>query len=117
MVSIDTFDSGITITHIYGVVSVADIRHHNVFRKAVGHFFEPDLYLVKGILFFVFRKIQFRVCIVMIKDVFNPQKLKQERNKENIVWRVATLNDVESAAQIDPPRVDKLPKQSTTVLV
>ena len=53
----------------------------------------------------------------MIKDVFNPQKLKQERNKENIVWRVATLNDVESAAQIDPPRVDKLPKQSTTVLV
>ena len=51
----------------------------------------------------------------MVENVLNPQELERQRNQENVVGRIAALNDMKSASQIDPPRVQKLPKQRAAV--
>src|ERR1700683_398082 len=47
----------------------------------------------------------------MIENVFDPEQLEGQRHQKNIVGRIAALNDVKSAPEINPPRVHKLPEQ------
>lgn len=52
---------------------------------------------------------------MMIEDVLDPQEFERQSNQENSVGRITTLNDIESASQVDPPGVKKLPKQRAAV--
>ena len=46
----------------------------------------------------------------MIKDVLDAQQLEWQSDEKNIVGRVASLNDIETPEEINPPCVHKLPK-------
>jgi hypothetical protein len=52
---------------------------------------------------------------MVIEDVRDSQDLKWQSNQENVIRRVAPLDDMEPVAQIDPPGVYKLPKQCAAV--
>src|SRR5215831_14273276 len=52
----------------------------------------------------------------MVEDVLDAQEFERQDKQENIVGRITTLNDMKSTPQIDPPRVQKFPKQRTRVL-
>jgi hypothetical protein len=47
----------------------------------------------------------------MIEDVLHSQELERQGHQEDIVGRIATLNDLKSVSQVDPPTVEELPKQ------
>src|SRR4030095_7516325 len=51
----------------------------------------------------------------MIKNVLNAKKFKWQGNQDNIVGGITALNDMKSASQIDPPRVQELPKKRAAV--
>ena len=52
---------------------------------------------------------------MVIKNVFNAEQFEWQGNEENIVRRIAALNDMESVSQINPPRVEELPKKRAAV--
>src|ERR1700730_18410578 len=78
----------------------------------VGEFFQPHLCAVEEILFLVFREVEFGVGIVMIEDLLNLKQLEGQRHQKNFIGWIAALNDVKSAAEINPPGIHKLPEQS-----
>ena len=53
----------------------------------------------------------------MVKDVLDPQEFEWQSNQENVVRRITALNGMEPTPQIDPPRVQELPKERPAVLV
>ena len=46
----------------------------------------------------------------MVEDILHAQQLERQGDQEDIVGRIAALNDVKAAPQIDPPGVEELPK-------
>jgi hypothetical protein len=52
----------------------------------------------------------------MIEYVLHANEFERESDQENVVGRIAALNDVKTASQKDPPREKELPKQRTTEL-
>src|SRR4029077_4055702 len=108
---------GVKTSSSNGQVPVAGVGGHNNVAKAVGHFFKPHLYLVEKFLFVIFRKIQLRVRVVMIKDVFDPQEFKGQGNQKNVVGRIAALNYMKATPEKYPPRVEKFPKQRAAVFI
>jgi hypothetical protein len=52
----------------------------------------------------------------MIKDIFDAEQLEWKSNEEDVVWRIATLNDLETMAEENHPGVQKLPEESATIL-
>src|SRR5579872_4977703 len=52
----------------------------------------------------------------MIEDVLNPEQLERQCDQENIVWRVAPLNDMKSMPKVNPPRIPELPKECAAIL-
>jgi len=89
--------------------------HHNI-AEAIREFFKPHQDFVERPLIPEFRDVQFRIRVVMIEDVFDAQEFKRQRDQENVVGRIAALNDMESAPQKDPPGVQEFPEQGATVL-
>ena len=53
---------------------------------------------------------------MMIEDVLNSKQLERQGYHENVIGRIATLDNMESAPQINPPSVESLPKQSPAEL-
>src|SRR5260370_9103538 len=51
----------------------------------------------------------------MIENVFHSQESERQGNHENRVGGITALNDMNSAPQVDPPGVEKLPKQRPEV--
>lgn len=52
---------------------------------------------------------------MVVKHVLDAEKLEWKGYEENIVRRVAPLNDMEAAPKVDPPRVHYFPEQGTPV--
>ena len=95
----------------YGEFPVAVISGHDYVAESVGQAFEPDLGLVKEVFSFELGKVEFRVRIVMIEDIFHAQEFEREGDQKNIVRRITALNHVETVPKINPPGVEELPKQ------
>jgi hypothetical protein len=70
-----------------------------------GKLFQPNLCLVKEVPLFIFGEVQFRVYVVMVKDVLDAKELEGEGDKENIVGRVTSLDHMKSTPKINPPGV------------
>src|SRR5271157_1645207 len=52
---------------------------------------------------------------MVIEDVLDPQQFERQSNQENIVGRIAALNDMKAAPQEDPASVEELPKERPAV--
>ena len=59
--------------------------------------------------------VQFWVRIVVVENVLNTHKFEWQSNQENIVRRIAPLNDMKSMSKIDPTRKQELPKEGAAV--
>src|SRR5580704_8457071 len=92
-------------------ISVAAIRRHDHIAEAISLVLEPNLGLVKEVPSFIFGEIQFRVRVVMIKNVFDAQEFEREGYQENIVGGITALNDLKPVPKIDPPGVEELPEK------
>ena len=53
---------------------------------------------------------------MVVEDIFHAEKFEGEGNHENIVGRIAALDHMETAAQENPPCIEKFPKQCAAVL-
>jgi hypothetical protein len=42
---------------------------------------------------------------MMVENILNAQGFEWQSGQENIVWRIAALNDMKSVPQIDPPGI------------
>jgi hypothetical protein len=42
---------------------------------------------------------------MMIEDVLNAPELKRKSDKKDVIWRIASLDNVETPTKIDPERV------------
>ncbi len=51
----------------------------------------------------------------MVEDIFDAKKFERQGNQKNIVGGIATLNDLKTVPQINPPGVHELPKESVEV--
>src|SRR5580698_4470930 len=51
----------------------------------------------------------------MVKDVLHSEEFERERHHENAIRRIASLNDMKSAGDEDPPTVQEFPEQSPTI--
>jgi hypothetical protein len=100
----------------YGQVPVASIGGHDDVATVVGQLLEPNLDLIKKSLLTVLRLIELRAGIVLVENVFHSQEFERQGNQENSVGGVAALQDMNPAPQVNPPRVEKLPKQRAAVL-
>src|SRR5271166_60622 len=89
----------------HGQFSVGAVGRHHCIAEAKAQLFKPDLGLVEDSVLAIFRKIELRAHIVMVEDVLDPNKFEGQGDQENIVWRIAALDYMESASQIDPPRI------------
>ena len=58
----------------------------------------------------VFRKTKLRIRVVVVEYVFDAERPERQRNQENVVGRVTTLDYVKSAPNKDPPTQYKLPE-------
>src|SRR5260370_42627874 len=52
---------------------------------------------------------------MVIEDIADSEDLEGERHKENVVRRIASLNNIESAGQENPPAEEKLPEKCASV--
>ena len=48
---------------------------------------------------------------MMVEYILDPQQLEGQGDQKDAVGRVATLDDIESRAKIDPPSVKEFPEQ------
>src|ERR1039458_5209023 len=90
---------------------VAQVRCHDDVTEAVREPLQGHLAPIKKVFPSVLRDVQLGVGVVMIKDVLDTQELERQRDEENIVRRVTTLNDLKSVPQVDPPTEQDFPKQ------
>src|SRR5580704_1090037 len=52
----------------------------------------------------------------MVENVFHAEQLKDQGHQEDIVRRIAGLNDMEAVPQENPPGINKLPTEGPSVL-
>src|SRR5579863_1455200 len=95
----------------HGDLSVAVVGGDHNITAAKRALLQPQLHFVKEVLLPVLGQIQLRVHIVVIEDVLHTEQFEGERYQENIVRRIASLNHMKASAKVNPPRVEKLPKQ------
>ena len=88
--------------------------HHDV-TEPIGGVLEPNLYFVKRAFFLVLRKVKLGAGVVVIENIFDPEKFKRQRDQENVIRRVAALNYPEPAAHENPPGIQELPSQGIAV--
>src|SRR5258707_9230710 len=89
---------------------ITGIRCYDHVGKTIRESFQPNLCPVKEVFALVFRKVQLRVGIVVIENVFHAKKFERQCNQKNIIGGVASLDHVESVTKENPPRVKKLPE-------
>src|SRR4029077_3345863 len=99
----------------HGDLSVAVVGTHYNVTAAKRALLQPQLHSVKKVPFPILGQIQLRVHIVVVEYVFHAQQFEGECHQENIVRRIATLNHMKATPKVNPPRVQKLPKQSAGV--
>ena len=83
--------------------------------KSVSQLFKPYLGLVKEVLSLILRKIEFRVGVVMIKDIFDSESFERQRNEKYVVWSISSLDYLKTAHKENPPGIQILPKQSARI--
>ena len=54
---------------------------------------------------------------MVVENIFDSEDLERERNQENVVRRVAALNNIEATPEIDEPRIEKFPEKDEAILV
>ena len=94
----------------YSKVPVAGISGHDYVAETVRLLFEPDLGPVKEVFSFILGKVEFRVRIVMIEDVFHTQEFEREGDQKDIVGGITALNDVEIRAEYKSTKCRRTPK-------
>src|SRR6185437_686859 len=107
--------SGIEPASRDGNIFVTVVSGYDHVASSEGHLFKPKENLVKRSLLFIFCHEEFGICVVKIEYVFDSQQFEWERDQKNVVGRIARLNNLESMPQIDPPGIEKFPKQCAAV--
>ena len=64
-----------------------------------------------------FRFVQFRIDVVVIEDIFLPQKLKWQRDEKDQIGRIAAVNSVETVPVEYVASEPQFMKQGARVLV
>ena len=100
-----------------GILERADVvLHDHLANEALLHLAPPHAELIYvGKKKAVHAHTQEEICVMMIENILDAYQFEGQGNEEDGVGRVATLNDVETPAQIDPPSVEKLPEQCTGI--
>src|SRR5690242_14268148 len=63
----------------------------------------------------IFGAVQFWTGVVMIEDIFDSKQFEWQSDQENVVRRIAALNDIESALNVNPQRVYNFPKERPSI--
>ncbi len=84
-------------------------------RRLEGQLFEQHHQLPKEPALVELGFVKLRIDVVVIEDVTHAQKFERQRDKEDQIGRVAALDHVDPALEMDLPRQHRLPEQCRAI--